>query len=173
VNYRTSRGGTGLVQPVGSTKSQVVASADDKKFTPAINFGFEELHDDFSKNEEDQAAQQRLDRRDVHHRDGEPRGLAPYGQSEQDRRDGQGGQGRRRRCDAQRGLRLPRAARARSRKSPGLVTFTPATATDNAGVVLRVPYYLVPRARADISTKLGSWKAPTRRQSPKSRTRRA
>ena len=37
----------------------------------------------------------------------------------------------------------------------GLVQFTPATATDNAGVTLRVPYYLVPRAKADINTKLG------------------
>src|SRR6185503_17594397 len=37
----------------------------------------------------------------------------------------------------------------------GLVQFTPATATDNAGVTLRVPYYLVPRAQADISTTLG------------------
>jgi subtilisin family serine protease len=47
--YKTSRGGTGLVQPVASTKSQVTASADDKKFTAGINFGFEELKDDFSK----------------------------------------------------------------------------------------------------------------------------
>ena len=41
------------------------------------------------------------------------------------------------------------------REVAGLVQFTPATAADNAGVTLRVPYYLVPRAKADVSTTLG------------------
>jgi len=41
------------------------------------------------------------------------------------------------------------------REVAGLVQFTPASATDNAGVTLRVPYYLVPRAQSDISTTLG------------------
>jgi hypothetical protein len=36
----------------------------------------------------------------------------------------------------------------------GLIVFTP-VGSDNAGVTLRVPYYLVPRARADIETKIG------------------
>ena len=36
------------------------------------------------------------------------------------------------------------------REVAGLVQFTPATASDNAGVTLRVPYYLVPRAKAEV-----------------------
>ena len=35
-----------------------------------------------------------------------------------------------------------------------MVTFTPASASDNNGVTLRVPYYLVPRALSNVSTKL-------------------
>jgi hypothetical protein len=38
----------------------------------------------------------------------------------------------------------------------GLVQFTPVSAADNAGVTLRVPYYLVPRAQSDVSTALGT-----------------
>jgi hypothetical protein len=40
----------------------------------------------------------------------------------------------------------------------GIVAFTPATASDNAGVTLRVPYYLVPRALSDVSTSIGKLK---------------
>jgi subtilisin family serine protease len=45
--YRTSRGGTGLVQPGASTVAQVVAHSDDGRFLPALNFGFEEFTRDF------------------------------------------------------------------------------------------------------------------------------
>jgi len=37
------------------------------------------------------------------------------------------------------------------REVAGLITFTPASASDNAGVPLRVPYYLVPRALSSIN----------------------
>jgi subtilisin family serine protease len=36
----------------------------------------------------------------------------------------------------------------------GLITFTPATASANRGIALRVPYYLVPRVSANVSTTL-------------------
>ena len=36
----------------------------------------------------------------------------------------------------------------------GLVVFTPASATDNGGVTLRVPYYMVPRVSSNVSAKL-------------------
>ena len=45
------------------------------------------------------------------------------------------------------------------REVAGLVTFTPATASDNNGVTLRVPYYLVPRALSSVSTKLSNFNA--------------
>ncbi|HYR35665.1 MAG TPA: hypothetical protein VEQ87_15350, partial [Burkholderiales bacterium] len=38
----------------------------------------------------------------------------------------------------------------------GFVEFTPASASDNGGVALRVPYYLVPRALSDVDTKIGA-----------------
>ena len=152
--WRMSLGGTGLVQPVGSTKSQVVASADDKKFTPGINFGFEELADDFSKKKKIKL-----------HNNGSTDAtftIAPSNQAGSPHTVNlnktvvtvKAGK------DADVDVTLNVAAATAGDASAfqevaGLVTFTPATATDNAGVVLRVPYYLVPRAKADISTNLG------------------
>jgi subtilisin family serine protease len=43
----------------------------------------------------------------------------------------------------------------------GLITFTPATATDNRGFGLKVPYYLVPRVSSNVSTSLPKIKGPT------------
>jgi minor extracellular serine protease Vpr len=40
-----------------------------------------------------------------------------------------------------------------------MVTFTPASASDNSGVTLRVPYYLVPRALSQVSTSLSAFNA--------------
>ena len=38
----------------------------------------------------------------------------------------------------------------------GLITFTPASASDNNGVTLRVPYYLVPRSSSNVDVSLAS-----------------
>jgi len=40
------------------------------------------------------------------------------------------------------------------REVAGLVEITPASASDNAGVALRVPYYMVPRAQANVATAI-------------------
>ena len=37
----------------------------------------------------------------------------------------------------------------------GLVQFTPASASDNGWIALRVPYYFVPRALSNVSTSIG------------------
>ena len=50
--YRTSRGGTGLVQPQKSTTTQVVARASGDEFAVSVNFGYEELLADYSKTRE-------------------------------------------------------------------------------------------------------------------------
>jgi len=42
------------------------------------------------------------------------------------------------------------------REVAGLVEITPAGASDNAGVALSVPYYLVPRALSKVSTSIGA-----------------
>ena len=48
LGYRTSRGGSGLVQPALSTKTQAVAFAA-KGLGVSLNFGYAELKEDFSK----------------------------------------------------------------------------------------------------------------------------
>ena len=45
------------------------------------------------------------------------------------------------------------------REVAGMVTLTPASASDNNGVTLRVPYYLVPRALSSVSTGLSKFNA--------------
>ena len=47
--FRISRGGTGLVQPAKSTATQVIAKANGDQFAISVNYGFEELNQDFSK----------------------------------------------------------------------------------------------------------------------------
>jgi minor extracellular serine protease Vpr len=42
------------------------------------------------------------------------------------------------------------------REAVGLIELTPASASDNAGVKLRVPYYMVPRSLSNVDTELGS-----------------
>ena len=49
VGYRAVRGGTGLVQPVGSTSTQVTARTSGGKFGGGLNFGLVEMRNDFSK----------------------------------------------------------------------------------------------------------------------------
>ena len=46
VGYRVSRAGTGLVQPFGSTTTQVVATGDPG--TASLSFGYAELRANFS-----------------------------------------------------------------------------------------------------------------------------
>ena len=52
VGYRTSRGGTGLVQPQKSTTTQVVARASGDEFAVSVNFGYAELLADYSQTRE-------------------------------------------------------------------------------------------------------------------------
>jgi subtilisin family serine protease len=54
-------------------------------------------------------------------------------------------------------IQVPAATAGNSddfRDVAGLITFTPAGATDNRGIALKVPYYLVPRVSANVSTDL-------------------
>jgi len=166
LGYRTSRGGTGLVQPEKSTASQVVALADGKKFGVAVNFGYEELKSDFSKKKHiklknhgslaatfniapanacDPAASTSC----------RPHSVSFDTSSVTVPANGD--------AEVQVTLNVPAATAGASssevglnfREVSGLVQFTPATAADNANVALRVPYYMVTRAKADVSTKLG------------------
>ena len=158
VGYRTSSGGTGLVQPGKSTLSQVVARANDGSYTVSANFGYQELASDFSGtkaikliNNGSTAANFNVA---VANAAGRPHTVSfdqtavsvPANSS----------------AVVTMTLQVPVATAGNAdaaglsfREVAGLVQFTPASATDNAGVTLRVPYYLVPRAQSDISTTLG------------------
>ena len=152
--YRTSRGGTGLVQPVASTRSQVTASADDKKFVVGINFGFEELKDDFNKKKTIRLRNNGSTAATFNIAQANPQGsphtvnLNKTVVTVPARRD----------AVVEVTLRVPAATAGDAtafQEVAGLIQFTPVSASDNGGVALRVPYYLVPRANSDVSTKLG------------------
>ena len=149
--YRTSRGGTGLVQPVAVDQVAGDGARPTTRSSPsAINFGFEELKDDFSKKKKIKLHNNGSTAATFNVAQANAAGVAAHGQPQQDGRSPCRRQGRRRRGDAQRRRLRRQAMRPAFQEVAGLVQFTPATATDNAGVTLRVPYYLVPRAKADI-----------------------
>jgi hypothetical protein len=159
--YRMSRGGTGLVQPAKSTATQVVAkgvnglltSADGPEFAISINYGFEELKNDFSKtrtitvvNNGSTAASFSVA---PTNQAGSPHSVAlstssltvPAGAS----------------VDFTITLNVPSGTVGNSdefREVAGMITLTP-TGGSNNGITLRVPYYLVPRAQSQVKTSLG------------------
>jgi subtilisin family serine protease len=161
LGYRTSRGGTGLVQPAQSTASQVVARANGGKLGISLNFGFSELKGDFSnksaiklKNNSSVAANfnvaQALPSGSVHTISFNKSSVTVPANGE---------------AEVIVTLNVPVATAGASngaglsfREVAGLVQFTPASPSDNAGVTLRVPYYLVPRALSDVATTIGKLK---------------
>jgi minor extracellular serine protease Vpr len=148
--YRTSRGGTGLVQPAASTKTQTVATGD-KGFT-SLRFGFKELGADYSetksvalRNNGSLAATFNVTATNAA---GEVHSI---GLGATTLTVAAGGT-----ASLAVTLNVPAASVRRSnafREVAGLVTFTPA-AGSNDGVTLRVAYYLVPRPSSNLKTKL-------------------
>jgi subtilisin family serine protease len=152
--YATRLGGTGLVQVPGSAGTQVVATDAGGKFGTSLNFGFAELKNSFKKTKEitlrnrgpndaiftvaqagasGSSHSVSLSRTSVRV---PARGVAVVGVT----------------------LNVPAATAGDStdfRDVVGLIEFKPASAADNGGIALRVPYYLVPRALSDVGTRLG------------------
>ncbi len=159
--YRSSRGGTGLVQPGKSSVVQVVAHGNDHRFSTALNFGLEEMRADFQrtrsitlKNHGPVAATFNVSQAN-------PAG-APHAVSLGQSSVTVPAQGS---AVVDVTLSVPVATAGTSngpglsfREVAGIVQFTPANATDNGGATLRVPYYLVPRAQSDVSTRIGRLK---------------
>ncbi|RDI73476.1 Subtilase [Gaiella occulta] len=161
LGYRTSRGGTGLAQPAKSTATQVVARGSGGKFAVAVNYGFEELKSDFSETRTIKLRNNGSSPATFNVAQALPSGsphtvgfgassvtVPAHGDAE-----------------VTVTLNVPVAGAGASngpglsfREVAGLVELTPATASDNAGVTLRVPYYLVPRALSDVATKIGKLK---------------
>ena len=162
--YRTSRGGTGLVQAPRAAAVQVVAQADDRRFALALNFGLEEIQRDFSgtksitlRNFGTAPATFNVSQTRAA---GSPHTLSldrsvvtvpPRGSVE-----------------VRATLTVPVASVGASngaglsfQEVAGIVEFTPANPADNGGSTLRMPYYLVPRALSGVATAIGPLRGTT------------
>jgi minor extracellular serine protease Vpr len=162
--YRMSRGGTGLVQPAKSTTTQVVAkgvnglltSADGPEFAISVNYGFEEFNRDFTKTRTISVTNNGSSSASfgvaVTNQAGSPHSVALSTSSLTVPAGGT--------VDFTMRLTVPVATAGNSddfREVAGMVTLTP-TAGSNNGVTLRVPYYLVPRAQANVKTTVDKLK---------------
>jgi minor extracellular serine protease Vpr len=154
LGYSTSLGGTGLVQPASSTATQVVASTEGQKFGTSLNFGFAEFRDRFRRTKEislrNHGSSDAIFKLAQAAASGSPHTLSLSRTSVLVPAHGE--------TELSVTLVVPAATAGGSdafREVAGLVEITPASASDNAGVALRVPYYLVPRALSEVSTSIG------------------
>jgi minor extracellular serine protease Vpr len=161
--HRISRGGTGLVQAAKSTVAQVVARADDERFATALNFGLVEMSRDFVGTRTIKLRNHGTTAAAFNVTSGSPNG-SPHAVSLSRSSVNIPARGS---VEVDVTLTVPVASAGASngaglsfREVAGIVQFTPAGAGDNGGAALRVPYYLVPRALSDVSTKLGKLRGP-------------
>jgi subtilisin family serine protease len=152
--YRTSRAGSGLVQPVNAVKTDVIAFGDTA--TSTLNFGFDELNANFSKsrqiklrNKGGSSATFNIAQTNAA---GSPHSIVLGSNSVTIPAGGE--------ATVNVTLNVPvgtagdsNAAALSFREVAGLVTFTP-TGGSNNGVSLRVPYYLVPRALSGVNVQM-------------------
>ncbi|HXS52125.1 MAG TPA: S8 family serine peptidase [Usitatibacter sp.] len=153
-NYAVSLAGTGEVQPASSTATQVVAHVNGDKFGAALSFGFDELTSDFSGTQTISLANNGASAATFNvaqaRASGSPHTLTignstitvPAHAS----------------ATVNVKLQVAAATAGNSdafRDVSGLVEFTPVSASDNGGIALRVPYYMVPRVRSNVSTSIG------------------
>ena len=158
LGHRISRGGTGFVQPAKSTIAQVVVHEDDERFSVALNFGLEEMQRDFVGTKTIKLRNRGNTTASFNVAQARPAGsphsvslsrsavtVPAHGSAE---------------VDVTLNVAVATAGASNGaglsfREVAGIVQFSPTSATDNAGVTLRMPYYLVPRALSDVSTKIG------------------
>ncbi|HYR36166.1 MAG TPA: S8 family serine peptidase, partial [Burkholderiales bacterium] len=155
LGYSTSLGGTGLVQPARSTATQVVARAEGRRFGSSLSFGFAELKGNFRKTKEivlrNNGSSDAIFNIAPAGASGSPHTVSLSRSSVRVRARSE--------AEVSVTLAVPAATAGASdgfHEVVGFVEFTPASASDNGGVALRVPYYLVPRALSDVDTKIGA-----------------
>jgi subtilisin family serine protease len=158
-DYSTSRGGTGLVQPASSTATQVVARTEGQKFGASLSFGFAEFADRFRRTKEislrNNGSSDAIFKVAQAAASGSPHTVSLSRTSVRVPAHGE--------TEVSVTLDVPAATAGGSNNGSllsfqevaGFVEITPASASDNGGVALRVPYYLVPRALSDVSTFIG------------------
>ena len=154
LGYTTSLGGTGFVQPASSTATQVVARTEGQKFGASLNFGFAEFRDSFRRTKEislrNRGSSDAIFKVAQAAASGSPHTVSLSRTSVRVPAHGE--------TEVSVTLNVPAATAGGSdafQEVAGLVEITPASASDNGGVALRVPYYLVPRALSDVSTFIG------------------
>jgi minor extracellular serine protease Vpr len=150
----TSLGGTGLVQPASSTATQVVARTGGRRFGASLDFGFAEFSDSFRRTKEislrNQGSSDAIFNVAQAAASGSAHAVSLSTTSVRVPAHGEAG--------VSVTLDVPAATAGGSdsfQEVAGLIEITPASASDNAGVALRVPYYLVPRALSNVSTSIG------------------
>jgi len=149
--YATHTAGSGFVNAAAAAHTQVTASADDK--LTSMSFGLAEFRTNFKKDQEirlrnDGNASAKFNV-SVALQQGSPHTVA-LDRTQVTVRAHE---------DAEVGvtLNVPAATAGNSdafRDVAGLIVFTPASASDNGGIALRVPYYLVPRVSSNVEAKL-------------------
>jgi minor extracellular serine protease Vpr len=156
--FRISRGGTGTIQPAKSTMTDVIAySNGGSKFDVGLSYGLEELKHDFSKTQhiklENHGATDATFVVAAALPQGSPHSIDLSSTTVTVPAGGAAG--------LEVTLNVPAATAGSSnaaalsyREVAGLITFTPASASDNHNITLRVPYLLVPRAMSDVGAKV-------------------
>lgn len=149
--YVTRRAGTGFVNANAAARTKVIAYSDAK--LTSMSFGLEEFGKDYSKDKS-------ITLRNDGNADATFNVSAQLPQGSPHTISLDRSQIRVRAHDEAQvtvTLRIPASTAGNSdafRDVAGLVTFTPAKASDNGGIALRVPYYLVPRISSNVNASL-------------------
>jgi minor extracellular serine protease Vpr len=148
--YKTSRAGTGLVQPVNAVKTNVIALGDTA--TATLNFGFGELSANFSKSKQiklrNKGGSSATFNIAATNPQGSPHTAVPGSSSVTIPAGGEAT------VNVTLNVTVATAGNTDAfREVAGLITFTP-TGGSNNDVALRVPYYLVPRALSGIKVQM-------------------
>ncbi|MEO7158554.1 MAG: S8 family serine peptidase, partial [Vicinamibacterales bacterium] len=150
-DYKTRRDGAGFVNAADATRTRVIAFADRQ--ATSMNFGLEEFRRDFTRDLK--ITLQNLGNTDAVfdvgalNQQGSPHTVT-FSKSQVRVRAMS-------RTNVRVTLNVPAATAGNSddfRDVAGLVVFTPAGASDNGGIPLRVPYYLVPRVSSNLTARL-------------------
>jgi subtilisin family serine protease len=158
-DYSARIEGAGLVQPVGAAATQAVVSVDEDRNATAVSFGFAEFAGSYKASRALRIANRGTHRISfnvsVTATGGDPHALAlsrsqlTIGAGETE--------------DISVTLSVPGATAGTAdtfNEVAGLVQFTPASPTDNNGVTLTLPYYLVEHARSQLSAELSDSLGP-------------
>jgi len=156
--YRTSIGGAGFVQAPGSTATQVVARTSGSKFGGSLNFGVAEFRNPYARSLDVTLRNLGTTSASFNVAQASPQGSAhSVSLSSSSVSVPAGGEATvsvTLSVDPSKVAGIGGSALG-YREVTGLIQFTPQSPSDNAGVTLRVPYLLVPRAESDVATSVG------------------